>query len=178
MNFCFSCCSSELRVSTDCCPLLFFVPYHCVTGMACLFSTSFVGVSCILFLFFLKFSFCFLDDKASTVWAYIGRIFTHEGECQSLNLFWWCLRRVLASTHPIVLDVIFYTCWSIPFGTYWLGHLAKIKILTLESGLMCWCWLFHQLPRQHLKLSVKAWKTASLQGECLLNVDEAMGPWV
>lgn len=66
-------------MSTDCCPLLFFDPYHSVTGMPCLFSTSFLGVSCILFLFFLRFSFCFLDDKASTVWAYIGKIFTITG---------------------------------------------------------------------------------------------------
>jgi hypothetical protein len=113
-----------------------------------------------------------LDDKTPTVWARIGEIFAHEPECPSLTLFWWCLR-VLASTHPLVLDVIFYPCWTIHFGIYWLGHLAKIKILTLEAGLRCWCWPFHQLPRQHLKLSIEVWKKASLQVECLLNVDEA-----
>jgi hypothetical protein len=29
-----------------------------------------------------------LDDKTSTVWAYLGKIFTHECECPSLTLFW------------------------------------------------------------------------------------------
>jgi hypothetical protein len=51
-----------------------------------------------------------------------------------LTLFWWCLRMVLASTHPIVLDVIFYPCRTIHFGTYWLGRLAKIRFWHWNLG--------------------------------------------